>query len=265
MTQTVRCFVACDLSLGLLDELSKCQRALRDAIGDHARVRWVSPATMHVTLKFLGDKVDPASVQALRDELSRVARRQPPFAIELAGLGAFPSPDRPRVLWTALMGDVDLLTSLAEAVEGCAAEMGFKPDRHGFSPHVTLGRLRRSPEQIDLSEQLAEFEGRAIGNCRVKEVVLYRSILSPKGAHYEALLRAPLTGRRPTPPKRTEDTAAEEQPELAADDPPVAEASADGAPIDEAPTTKEQSTKARPADEQLEHAQTTDEETESDG
>lgn len=224
MTDHIRCFIACDLSLSVLDALAARQRELCDAIGDAACVRWASPATMHLTLKFLGDRVDPGVTDVVGEAVRGVAEAHPPFQVELAGLGAFPSAARPRVLWASVAGDSHLLGALAEAVEEATEALGFARERRGFSPHVTLGRLRSEQPGADLTEPLAAFEDREIGGCRIGELVLFRSVLTPKGASYEALVRAPLTGRRiAAPPPEEPAKSPAEDPAAEPEDSPAEE------------------------------------------
>ncbi len=193
--ETVRCFVACDLSLAVLDTLGEVQRELHEVVGEEARIRWASPATMHLTLKFLGDKVDRAVTQAAAEALVAAAAAHPPFELTVAGVGAFPSPAKARVVWAAIREETGVLARVHEAVETALEELGFGRERRAFSPHVTLGRVRRGKGRPpDLTEALEPLAEREIGTCRVADVVLYRSILSAKGPEYESLVRAALSG-----------------------------------------------------------------------
>ena len=152
-------------------------------------VAWVAPANLHVTLKFLG-QVDEARVPALADALrARVAGHRV-FDAAVRGLGAFPSPTRPRVLWAGLEDDAGALAALAETIDACCAGLGFPRETRAFAAHVTLGRVREPRRQPALAEALAlpaDF-----GRLRVEQVSLMRSQLSPRGARYSELAGAPL-------------------------------------------------------------------------
>ena len=193
MIETVRCFVACDLTMEVLEALTDAQRALRDALGDGPRVRWVNPATLHLTLKFLGDKVDRGVTTAVGDALTGACRPLPPFDLRLAGLGAFPSPARARVLWAGVEDPSGGLATAWAGVEDAMAELGFDRQPRGLSAHVTLGRVR-DKGKVDLAELLKPWTSSAFGVCPVDEVVLYRSLLTPRGPNYEPMIRAPLRG-----------------------------------------------------------------------
>lgn len=154
-----------------------------------AGVAWVAASNLHVTLKFLG-RVDDRRVGALADALRAAVEDQPSFDVGVRGLGAFPSPTRPRVLWAGLDDDVGGLDALAERVDVCCAGLGFPREARPFAAHVTLGRVREPRRQRALAETLAcppDF-----GRVRVERVSLMRSELSPRGARYSELAAAPL-------------------------------------------------------------------------
>jgi len=152
-------------------------------------VAWVVPANLHVTLKFLG-QLDEARVPAIADALRAACARHAAFELAVRGLGAFPSPTRPRVLWAGLEGDAGALGALAERVETACGALGMSRETRPFAAHVTLGRVREPRRQPALAEALAlpaDF-----GRLRVEQVSLMRSQLSPRGARYSELAGAPL-------------------------------------------------------------------------
>ena len=140
MIETVRCFVACDLSLDLVRAVTGLQRDVRGTLGDDLPVRWVSPATMHLTLRFLGAKVDKGVTVAVADAVMACARDLQAFDLKVAGVGAFPSPSRARVIWVGANDDTGRLEVAQAAVERAMEDLGFEPERRGFHAHV-LGDL----------------------------------------------------------------------------------------------------------------------------
>ncbi|MBL9087809.1 MAG: RNA 2',3'-cyclic phosphodiesterase [Planctomycetia bacterium] len=106
-------------------------------------LRVVAPADLHFTLAFLGPTPDDR-VEGLRARLAEVAAAQRPFEVRIEGLGAFPSYQRPRVLWAGLEAGPgrSALVALARRVRRACLAAGCPPDANGtFEPHVTLGRL----------------------------------------------------------------------------------------------------------------------------
>jgi RNA 2',3'-cyclic 3'-phosphodiesterase len=79
------------------------------------------------------------------------------------------------------------MTALARRVEGALAALGFPRDERPFSPHVTLGRVRRPASNPALTDALAAAAGREFGQMRVPSASLMRSELGPLGARYTEL------------------------------------------------------------------------------
>ena len=156
-------------------------------------VVWVGTDNFHLTLKFLGS-VDAERVSALTGALTTAAGTCASFPLGLRGLGAFPSAARPRVLWAGIDAGAAPAASLAERVDEALAALGVPREARAFSPHVTLGRVRQPHAQPRLVEVLAT--GGVFGRVEVAHVSLMRSDLSPRGARYTELARAPL-GRSP--------------------------------------------------------------------
>jgi len=148
-------------------------------------VSWVAVPNLHLTLKFLGG-VEPDRLEAVAAALADVAPARPAFELVMRGLGAFPSPTRPRVVWAGVRDGAEVV-QLASAVEEALAGLGFPPEGRPFSSHVTLGRVREPQRDPALTAGLAEGAGREFGAFRVDQVALMRSDLSPRGARYTAL------------------------------------------------------------------------------
>jgi 2'-5' RNA ligase len=163
-----------------------------DALRPHAgAIAWVAPDNLHITLKFLGS-LDEARLADVVATIASVVTT-PAFDVLLRGLGAFPAPARPRVIWAGA-ADAPAFTDLATALEGGFAGLGFPPEERGFTPHVTLGRVREPRRDPALAAMLCAAATRPFGTLRVARVSLMRSDLSPRGARYTELHGWPLAG-----------------------------------------------------------------------
>jgi RNA 2',3'-cyclic 3'-phosphodiesterase len=161
-----------------------------DALRPHASgVAWVATENLHVTVKFLGG-VEETRLADVAVALERAAT-VPAFEVEISGLGAFPTASRPRVLWAGAPGS-PAFTRLAEGVDQALVALGFPPEARGFTPHVTLGRVREPRRDVALTEALEVAAARPFGALRVERLSLMRSDLSPRGARYTELSTAPL-------------------------------------------------------------------------
>lgn len=181
----LRCFVAVEVAApGLRRSLEGAQLALRRAFGSPDPVKWVPSHQFHFTLKFLGEISEEEATQALA-ALEQAAAGTAPFDVTVAGLGGFPTPERPSVLWAGVTDGQAGLSSLAANVEREFAARGFARERRPFKPHLTLGRVREGA-RVDAAvpQMLAQSGGQEFGTWRVERVVLMRSELTPRGPIY---------------------------------------------------------------------------------
>jgi 2'-5' RNA ligase len=169
--------------------LAAIQERLRREAGRHADdVRWVTPSNIHLTLQFLG-AVPEERVPDICAAIAEVAASSRPLRLELRGAGGFPSPRRPRVIFTGLAGDLEALGGLVAKLGQRLGPLGFAPDERTSSPHLTQGRARDRRGAPGLGGALAGTSSDEAVPWRVNEIVLFRSHLSPAGARYEALGR----------------------------------------------------------------------------
>ena len=190
----LRLFIAVHLDAPVRASLAAASATLRAATST-LPVAWVASENFHVTLKFLGD-VDAAKVPELIEGLHAAAAMHVAFEIEVSGLGAFPSPARPRALWAGIVAGVEPLAALARSIDDATVALGFPREVRAFSPHVTLGRVRDARRAPALSDALRNT--RHFGKVPVAHAALIHSDLSPRGARYTTLASAPLERPRLT-------------------------------------------------------------------
>ncbi len=174
----MRLFVAVFPPLKLREEALRTARSLLP--GD--RIRWSRPENVHLTLKFLGD-VDEEKLDEVHTTLESLCADHTPFDTRTAGLGAFPSARRARILWAGVRGaGFEELRSLAADLDDAIASLGFEREERPYTPHLTLGRVRGQPGNLDPLPEDAENSG-----FRVRQVELVESTLTPKGAVYQTV------------------------------------------------------------------------------
>jgi 2'-5' RNA ligase len=150
----------------------------------------VAETNLHVTLKFLG-QIDPARVDAIADALASAAARTAAFDLDVRGLGAFPTANRPRVLWAGLEPAAPL-AALAREVDATLGALGLPRESRPFAAHVTLGRVREGRRNPALAPALARPAD--CGRLPVTRISLMRSELNPRGARYTELTSVLLAG-----------------------------------------------------------------------
>ena len=190
---TLRLFVAIELPEAWLAALAQLQEEMRRALAadpssKDARVRWVRPEAIHLTLKFLGD-AEEEKLESIKRALASAVPERPGVKLALGRAGSFRDRRAPRVIWASLEAD-DRLRRLAERIETWLAAAGFPRDRRSFAPHLTLARL---PEELTppVRERVAEITTACplsdVAPFEVERVSLIRSHLGPGGAIYERL------------------------------------------------------------------------------
>jgi len=193
--ETIRTFIAVELPADVREALGKAEAMLQTADPGAARsVKWVAPASIHLTLKFLGD-TPVATLEAIRAALEQAVAGKHHLSLHLGKAGCFPNARQPRVLWIGVEGETDGLARLQAAVETTVSPLGFPTESRGFSPHLTLGRVRD-----DASPDARQRLGAAIQSLRpplvsfmATGVSLMRSDLRPSGAVYTQLAEAELS------------------------------------------------------------------------
>jgi len=179
MSDLVRAFLAVEVSEEARGQVTALLADLRARRGP--QVRWVKPDVMHLTLVFLGE-VPEGFIRSANERLAEVLPGVPSFGCRLAGLGAFPSPQRARVVWVGVDVGRDVLVSVQRQASRALERIGFQPERRPFSPHLTLGRLREPGDVSPLLDTRFASEEFSIGR-----VVLFRSTLRPQGPEYSVL------------------------------------------------------------------------------
>ncbi|HDD53686.1 MAG TPA: RNA 2',3'-cyclic phosphodiesterase [Thermosulfidibacter takaii] len=187
----MRAFIAMELSPQVKESLRKL---INDLKSRNIKGRWVPPENIHLTLRFLGN-IEEDQVKAIEQLLEEVAEEADPFQISIEGLGAFPHPARPRVLWVGVKEGTTTLQRLYQIIEKGLVRLGFPPNDKSFKPHLTLARFKNPLERTRrlVYQTCKEFQEKEWDRMEATSVILFESILSPQGAQYrkvkEVLLR----------------------------------------------------------------------------
>ena len=179
----IRCFIALNLPSEIKGRLAEIEARLKEARAD---VSWVKPENVHLTLKFLGG-VEEARVPLVKRAVQEGLGREGPLVLTLAGLGVFPNPRSPRVVWVGVGGDTERLQNLQERLEQALGEVGFPREARSFSPHITLGRMRSRQGAASLMELVGHLGANEVGSLKAESIELMRSQLHPAGAVYTIL------------------------------------------------------------------------------
>jgi len=190
MGRRLRTFVALNIPEEVREEVEPVQKRL-SASGTPLRA--VSPANMHVTLKFIGDWEENRLMEVC-EAVARGASSVEPFELRFRGIGAFPHLRKPRVVTLACESDPpDALQRLHAALERELEALGIPNDGRVFRPHITLARVKGAPGP-DLRDAILQFGTFEAGSGRLDEVVVYLSEPAPGGPVYTRVGAAPVGG-----------------------------------------------------------------------
>ena len=182
MPESIRSFLAFDIeSDTVLNRLTTSQNLL---VQTGADVKLVEPQNIHITIRFLGN-ITPEMIEKIFEEMKKV--QFTPFNVQIKGLGAFPNPKYPRVVWAGITTCADQLKSVFSQLEPRLRSLGFTPDHKGFSPHLTIARVRSGRNKQQLAEFITENANYEFGSFTVKCLRLKKSTLTPKGPVYSTL------------------------------------------------------------------------------
>src|SRR5580704_10265798 len=106
----MRLFVALDIDDTIRDRISRFLDGVRGFSPD---ARWVRPESLHVTLKFIGEKHGD-DLESIKRALQTIAADS--FEMSFRGYGFFPGARVPRVFWVGIEGGEKLI-SLAATVD----------------------------------------------------------------------------------------------------------------------------------------------------
>lgn len=188
----IRSFLALDPPEEVLREIASIQNRLRALVqGD---IRWVRPEGIHLTLKFF-DGISSDDVANIAAVVGKAADKERPFSLAACGVGVFPDPRRPRVLWLGMYGDVERLLAFQNGIGQALLQAGFPREERPFRPHLTLGRIRTAGGLIGLAGALEKGEEYAAGRFVASGLALIQSTLAPGGAVYTRLGWFPFSGK----------------------------------------------------------------------
>jgi len=182
MSEMIRSFIAFDIdSESVIKRLMEVQKTL---VNTGADLKIVEPQNIHVTMRFLGD-ISPTMIDSIYEEMEKISFT--PFEIELKGLGAFPTLKYARVVWAGIKGGAEKLADISNQLELRLLRLGFRPDPKGFSPHLTIARVKSGRNKAELIRIIQELQDYQFGMIKAGCLKLKKSVLTPKGPVYSTL------------------------------------------------------------------------------
>jgi 2'-5' RNA ligase len=180
----MRLFTALDLPPEVVANLEELLAKLKP----RARISWSRPANLHVTIKFVGEF--PAErLDELKQALAAVPRGGA-IPVHIRRVGFFPNPHSPHNFWCGI--EAPGLDALAAASDEATSALGVPRETRGFSPHLTLARIKERVPLQSLREAIAGLPSLEFGQFEARSFFLYESRMQPGGSVYTKLSEFPL-------------------------------------------------------------------------
>jgi RNA 2',3'-cyclic 3'-phosphodiesterase len=200
----IRAFLAVQLSEPLRTTLtavqSEVKRRITHDLPRDVSLSWARPASVHLTVKFLGDIPDELVVP-LREAIAGALKNHRALQIPLDRLGVFPRLQQPRILWIGpteqweATEEAARLAAVHHAIEASCVTLNLAPETRPLSAHLTLARIKSGHRAVGLALARSGAMDRlpsTVGVLAVDAIALMRSELKPTGSVYTALWDAKL-------------------------------------------------------------------------
>ncbi len=153
-------------------------------------ISWVEPVNFHVTVRFLGDTPDEM-MAPITEAMRRTCHGCHIGRGMVRGLGYFSFKGVPSVLYARIEG-WEGAPRLADLLERELETLGFAPGNHAFKAHLTLARIKNLYEKKRFKEIIHSVEQEEFQEAKASRIILYESILQPRGPIYKPLAVTPL-------------------------------------------------------------------------
>jgi len=185
---TVRTFIAIVLDNSLHPTMS---RIIEKLSSSNAKVKWVEPENVHLTLKFLGN-VEEERLPEVFEACERAVKDMRAIDLEMKALGCFPDVKSPRIVWLGIERGAEGVRKLQERVESELRAVGFPKEEKTFKAHLTIGRVKGKQGLSRLCRLLEEEKNFFVGSMRCEKISVMKSKTLPAGPVYSELKAIPL-------------------------------------------------------------------------
>jgi len=176
-----RGFIAVDIDV--FPKLLEFEKEIKET---GANVKLVEPENVHITLKFLGD-TNESRIDEIDKIMKDAVKGIDPFNIQLKGAGVFPNQNYIKVIWIGIKQG-EPIGVIASKIDEQLSKMGFKKEKRGFSPHLTIARVKSARGKDEILHVIAKYGDVQFVDIRVDSIKLKKSDLTPKGPIYTTLI-----------------------------------------------------------------------------
>lgn len=150
-------------------------------------VVWEDPEKMHMTLNFLGNKVESEQLTPVRRTGFNAAAGTPKFEMQLNFLETLYQRHQETLIYLAPVKEpvlLDLQNRLCIGLNEIELDQPRK-----FLPHIMIGWLKRTDPVTtkECIQKISNFEFKPLKPFTVENITLYESYVSSKGSHYQKI------------------------------------------------------------------------------
>jgi RNA 2',3'-cyclic 3'-phosphodiesterase len=186
----MRLFIGIELPNALKTRAGAAAARVRERVeraAPSAKVRWIVPANLHITIWFLGEVREPQG-EALIASLKKPLDERP-FTLRIGGAGAFPPSGAPRAIWLGIVAGREALVAIHDGLRPRLEPLGFEPEKRPYSPHLTIARVKDiRPQDAAAIRRVLREDDDGVGEGDVVSATLFVSRLTSTGSRYEVLL-----------------------------------------------------------------------------
>ena len=178
-----RTFIAVDFDNPEI--VSKVQDIQRGLMESGIVMKPVEPQNLHVTLWFFGE-LDRSRLGLVLENARKVSFKA--FKVEVSGVGYFPGGSRINVIWLGIRDPDNGLRNILDQLLEKLTKLGFRYDDRGFTPHLTIGRVKAVRDRQLALRKLNELKEIYLGEQLIDSFKVKKSTLTSKGPIYTDLL-----------------------------------------------------------------------------
>ncbi|MGB6681819.1 MAG: RNA 2',3'-cyclic phosphodiesterase [Candidatus Bathyarchaeia archaeon] len=180
--EKIRSFIAVDIeSEEFRSQILELQKKIIDIGAD---IKPIVPENIHLTLRFLGE-IETTLMEKIVDMMKLIEFQ--PFEIQFKGTGAFPSMKKINVIWVGLTLGQEELSRISRSLESQFRKLGISEDKKGFSPHVTIARIRSGRNRDAIADLLYKSKEKTYGSMIAEAIRFKKSVLTPQGPIYSTI------------------------------------------------------------------------------
>ena len=183
MSELIRTFIAVDFNNP--DIVSRAREVQKKIMESGVVMKPVEPQNLHVTLWFFGE-LDSGRLKMVLDNARQVKFK--PFKVEVRGVRYFPGGNRINVIWLGVSDPSNGLKGILDQLLERLTKLGFRYDDRGFTPHLTIGRVKYVKNKPMALQQLAQLRELYFGEQLIDSFKVKKSTLTSRGPIYSDLL-----------------------------------------------------------------------------